>query len=398
VTRLPAWAQWNPDGPGIPWTVGLEEEVMLLDPACWALASRIEDVLESLAPAVADRARPETHGSALELASHPHRSAGAAAGELEDLRARLAADLEALGLRAAVAGTHPFAQWTDIKVSTGERYQSIHATMRELARREPTFALHVHVAVPGQEAAVDALRGLRAHLPLLLALSANSPFWQGRDTGLASARTPVFGMFPRTGIPRAFAGYAEYVEAIDVLLRCGAIPEPTYLWWDARLQPRFGTLEVRVMDAQTRAADTAALAALVQCVVRLEATERWASRVQSHASEALDENRFIAARDGMAAELIDVGADRRRPAMDFLDELLDACAPHARELGCEADLARVRGLAQQPGHERQRCHAKVEPGEPAELAPLVQALAGEFTAARPEPAGAPDPSGQPARA
>ena len=360
---------------------------MLLDPCGWALASRIEEVLASLSPAVADRASPETHGSALELASHPHRSAGVAAAELEDLRARLAADLGPLGLRAAVAGTHPFAQWTDIKVSTGERYQSIYATMRELARREPTFALHVHVAVPGQEAAIDALRGLRAHLPLLLGLSANSPFWQGRDTGLASARTPVFSMFPRTGIPRAFAGYAEYVEAIDVLMRSGAIPEPTYLWWDARLQPRFGTLEVRVMDAQTRAPDTAALAALVQCVVRLEATERWASRAQSHAWEALDENRFIAARDGMRAELIDVGRDRRRPAMDFLDELLDACAPHARELGCEADLARVRGIAEQPGHERQRGFAKVAPGEPAELGPLVEALAGEFTAPAPAVAG-----------
>ena len=175
----------------------------------------------------------------------------------------------------------------------------------------------------------------------------------------------------------------EYVEAIDVLLRCGAIPEPTYLWWDARLQPRFGTLEVRVMDAQTRAPDTAALAALVQCVVRLEATERWASRAQSHAWEALDENRFIAARDGMRAELIDVGRDRRRPAMDFLDELLDACAPHARELGCEADLARVRGIAEQPGHERQRGFAKVAPGEPAELGPLVRGAGGGVHGAAP---------------
>ena len=126
--------------------------------------------------------------------------------------------------------------------------------MRELARREPTFALHVHVAVPDAEIAVRACNAMRAHLPVLLALSANSPFWQGRDSGLASARTPVFQAFPRTGIPREFATYAEYVEAIDVLMRCGAIPEPTFIWWDVRLQPRFGTLEVRIMDAQTRVA------------------------------------------------------------------------------------------------------------------------------------------------
>ena len=146
--------------------------------------------------------------------------------------------------------------------------------MRELARREPTFGLHVHVAVPDPETALRALNAIRGHLPVLLALSANSPFWQGRDSGLASARTPIFQAFPRTGPPRRFSGYADYVEAIDVLVRCDAIPEPTFLWWDARLQPRFGTLEVRIMDSQIRVADTAAIAALVQCLVRLEARAR----------------------------------------------------------------------------------------------------------------------------
>ena len=171
----------------------------------------------------------------------------------------------------------------EVEVSPGARYQYLHASLRELARREPTFALHVHVAVPDAELAVRALNGMRAHIPVLLALSANSPFTRGTDSGLASARTPVFQAFPRTGIPRAMDSYADYVEAIDVLIRCGAIPEPTFIWWDVRLQPRFGTLEVRVMDAQTRIRDTAALAALVQCLVRLEALDetgacRWRPR------------------------------------------------------------------------------------------------------------------------
>ena len=145
--------------------------------------------------------------------------------------------------------------------------------MRELARREPTFALHVHVGVADPEDAVRLANRLRAHLPLLLALSANSPFWQGRDTGLASARTPLFQAFPRVGIPRAFDDYADYVEAVDLLIRCGAFPEPTFLWWDVRLQPRFGTVEVRIMDAQTTVEDTAALVALVQSIARLEVEE-----------------------------------------------------------------------------------------------------------------------------
>jgi carboxylate-amine ligase len=366
----------------------LEEEVMLLDPCGWSLASRVDEVLPALSGPVAERASAETHGSALELASRPHATSAAAAAELAGLRAGLAADLAPLGLRAAVAGTHPFAQWRDVEVSHGARYQSIYDSMRELARREPTFALHVHVAVPDGEAAVRALRGLRVHVPLLLALAANSPFWQGRDTGLAAARVPVFGTFPRVGIPRAFASYADYVEAVDVLLRCDAFPDPTFLWWDVRLQPKLGTIEVRIMDAQTRAADNAALAALVQCLVRLEATEGYADERVSALPELLDENRFLASRDGMRAAFLDPAGERRRPARDLLAELLAACAPHADELGCATGLAAVARLAAEPGDTRQRLLAGVRQGDPVgpALGMLVRALAAEFSAARLEPA------------
>src|SRR5215207_8834268 len=141
MNRLPAWACWNTAVADAPWTVGVEEEVMLLDPRDWSLASRIDDVLPALSHAVAERAAAETHGSALELASRPHATAAVAAAELAGLRAGLAADLAPLGLRAAVAGTHPFAQWSEVEVSPGARYQTIYDSMRELARREPTFAL-----------------------------------------------------------------------------------------------------------------------------------------------------------------------------------------------------------------------------------------------------------------
>jgi carboxylate-amine ligase len=384
---LPEWAEWNPAAAERPWTVGLEEEVMLLDPRDWSLASRIDDVLGVLSRTVSARASAETHGSALELASRAHPTAVAAASELSRLRRGLAADLVALNLRAAVAGTHPFAQWSDVQVSPGARYQSIYDSMRELARREPTFALHVHVAVPDAESAVRALRGMRVHVPLLLALSANSPFWQGRDTGLASARVPVFGTFPRVGIPRLFSSYAEYVDAVDVLLRCDAFPEPTFLWWDVRLQPRFGTIEVRIMDAQTRSQDNAALAALVQCAVRLEATEGYASDAVSEHPEVLDENRFLATRDGMRAEFIDLEPESRRPAQAILEDLLGACAAHAADLGCEAELAALPALAAVPGDHRQRLLAGVAQGDqvgPA-LGMLVSALAADFTAGLPHP-------------
>jgi carboxylate-amine ligase len=358
---------------------------MLLDPRDWSLASRIDEVLAALPAAVAARAAQETHGSALELASRPHATVAAAAGELASLRAALVETLAPLELRAAVCGTHPFAKWSEVEVSPGARYRTIYDSMRELARREPTFALHVHVAVPDAEAAVCALRGLRVHVPLLLALAANSPFWQGRDTGLASARVPIFGTFPRVGIPRRFGSYSEYVEAVDVLLRCGAFAEPTFLWWDVRLQPRLGTIEVRIMDAQTRAGDNAALAALVQCAVRLEATDGYVDEAIAARPEVLEENRFLATRDGMRAELLDPEHDTRRPVRDILDELLSACRPHAVALGCEAELAAVPALAAEPGDHRQRVLAGVHQGDPVGpgLGLLVGALAAEFTASGP---------------
>jgi carboxylate-amine ligase len=375
------WAAWNPAGAEAPWTVGVEEEVMLLDPVTWMPASRSEEVLEALAPAISDHTAAETHGSVLELATSPHATVSGAAEQLADLRLGLADQLGSMGMAAAVGGTHPLASWEDTEVSPGARYQFLYASMRELARREPTFALHVHVAVPDEHAAVRALDGLREELPLLLALSANSPYWQGRDSGLASARIPVFQAFPRTGTPRAFGSYETYVEAVDVLIRCDAIPEPTFLWWDARLQPRLGTIEIRIMDAQTRVRDTAALTALVQCLVRREAVGRAEDR-EPLAPEVVEENRFLASRDGMDAKFVDPEAGRCVPVADRLAETLRSCAPHAELLRCEAELAAVATLAERPGALRQRAVGARAEGIPG----VLRAMHGEFVSAAAEPA------------
>ncbi len=357
---------------------------MLLESDGGQPAWRSEDVLGAMPPSLAPHARAETHGCAIELATDPHATVAAAASQLRALRAGLAGTLGGLGLRAAVAGMHPLARREETEVSPGARYQYLHTTMRELARREPTFALHVHVAVPDPELAARALDGMRAHVPVLLALSANSPFAGAADTGLASARTPVFQAFPRVGIPRAFGSYAAYVEAVDVLLRCGAIPEPTFVWWDVRLQPKLGTLEVRVMDAQTRIRDSAALAALVQCLVRLEALDGFAEPELRDAPEALAENRFLAARDGIAARLLDPAGSRSVPAAGRLAALVDACRPHARAVSCERELAMLARLAGDPGATRQRAIAR----EPAGLPGLLRALEADFSPPRPRLAAA----------
>ncbi len=370
-TQLPDWAVWQG---GDEYTLGAEEEVMLLNPHDWSLAQQIDRVLPRLPESMEGHVTRETHTSALELSTGVHQTAGGVHDELRTLRGQLDRELAALGLRAASSGTHPSTVWHETVVSSGARYEAVYGSMRELARREPTFGLHIHVAVRGPADGIRLFNRMRVHLPLLLALSVNSPFWQGRDTGLASARTPLFQAFPRVGIPRAFRDYEDWVGAVDLLIRCDAFPEPTFLWWDVRPQPRFGTVEVRVLDAQTTASESAALAALVQCIARLEVEEGYVEATLVGAQEALEENRFIAARDGMDARLIDPAREQRTPVREQLDRLLAACAPHAAVLGCEAELALVETMAERNGAKRQLALARDE----GRLPGLVEALADQF--------------------
>jgi carboxylate-amine ligase len=370
---LPDWAIWGSDPSRPPWTVGIEEEVMLLDPAGWSLAHRIDTLLPELSQRLAGSVSAETHACTLELATGPHATVRAAAAELYALRVALAEELEPLGLRPAVAGTHPLAHGHEVEVSGGARYQLLHEGLRELARREPTFALHVHVGVPDAELAVRAADRLRAHLPLILALSANSPFWAGRDAGMASVRTPLFQAFPRAGVPRRAGDYATYVERLDVLLRAEAFPEPTFVWSDVRLQPRFGTVEVRVADAQTGVAEVAAIAAVIQALVRIEGTEGLAPEALVDAQEVIEENRFLAARDGMAAQLVDPVIEGRVAAGERFAELLEACAGHAGPLDSRAELEVAAVLARRSGADHQRQLAR-ERG----LEGVLPELAGAF--------------------
>lgn len=348
----PAWAEWAETAS---YSVGAEEEVMVLDPGHdWALAPRLEELMPTLSPQMARQMTRETQDAVLELATRPHRSAEATAAEAAILRGRLTAELAPLGLRAASAGTHPCAVWNDTRISSGDRHQEVYGSMRELARREPTFGLHVHVGVADAESAILLYNRLRSHLPLLLALSANSPFWQGRDTGLASVRTPIFQAFPRVGTPRPFSGYDEYVDTVDRLLRCQAFPDPTYLWWDVRPQPRFGTVEIRIMDAQSESRDTHALIALVQAIAHLELEEGYHVGPLVGSPEIVAENRFIAARDGANARLIDPVRETQVSVTEALEDLLAVAEPHARALHIDGALDDARRLAADPGSDRQR--------------------------------------------
>jgi carboxylate-amine ligase len=373
-TSLPTWAAWPERDPEAGFTLGVEEEVMLVTPGGWNLAQASDEVLPRIAPELRGHYHPETHQAAVEIATGVHDDVRSVVAELRTLRDGLRRTCLEQDLAVASAGTHPFAVWRETAVGRGARQAAVYGSMRELARREPTFALHVHVGMPGPEEAIHVLDRMRVHLPMLLALSANSPFWQGRDTGLASARTPLFQAFPRVGVPRRFGSYAEWVSTVDLLVRCEAFPDPTYLWWDVRVQPRVGTIEVRIMDAQTDLRRTAALAALVQCLARLELQEGWAEAASHAPQEVWDENRFLAARDGGTVELIAATLGARVPLADRVADLLVHLRPHARALDCVDELETVQELLAEPAAEHQLRVAR----RPERLPGLVHALTDEF--------------------
>jgi carboxylate-amine ligase len=219
-----------------------------------------------------------------------------------------------------------------------ERYRLIGDEMRGLMMRTPTAALHVHIGMPDADVAIRAYNGLRAQLPLLQALAANSPFWHGRDSGLATARAQVFRGLPRSEIPASFASFDEYVESVEALAAAGQLPDYTFLWWDIRLHPVLGTLEVRAMDCQSSLSDVAALAGLVHALTRRAAEEHgpWEHR------DALMESSFRAARDGLDASLWYDG--RLRPVPEIARATMQLAMPYARELGSDGALEELERM------------------------------------------------------
>ena len=371
LKTCPPWARWNGELERR-YTLGVEEELMLLERGSSSLAQSSDRVLPRLSDELSLHASPETHAGVIELRTGIHTSVHDAVGELAALRRRLAREVGAMGLSTAAAGAYPMTLPEETAVSNAARYRLLAESLRSLARREPTMALHVHVGVPDAEDAIRLVNGLRRSVPVLIALSANSPYWQGRDGGFDSMRTVIFQAFPRTGPPRSFAGYADYVEALEAVIGAGAVPDPSFFWWDVRPQPRLGTVEVRAMDAQSTLAEVTPLVALVQSLSRLELEGESPEPVPS--PEILAENRFLAARDGMAARLIEPASGRLIPVRATLDSMLDRCRPHALALGCASELEQVRRLATSNGADRQRTRAATADG----LDHLVADLADLF--------------------
>src|SRR2546423_6089413 len=280
--------------------------------------------------------------STAEVATGIARTVGEAMADVAELRGRVAVAAAERGARIASAGTHPFARWEHQEITEEERYASLVEKMQWVAERELIFGLHVHVGLATADAAIAVANAMRTWIPELLALSANSPFWHGRDTGLASARTKVFDPFPRGGLPPALGSWWGCELRVERGARTNSFPDYTYIWWDVRPHPRLGTIEVRACDAQTRLESVAALAALVQSLVAtlVERFERL-GRLPTETVTLIAENKWRAARYGLDADLIWLERDEERPAREALRHLVELAEPAARRLGCTTELALV---------------------------------------------------------
>src|SRR5437870_7985023 len=286
------------------YTVGIEEELMIVDSSSLDLVSAVDEMLREQPPT--GKIQPELLESVLEIATSPCPDVRAVASELEMLRAHARDRARTMGLEIGAAGTHPFARWEDQRVVSDDRYRELVRSLGFVARQELVFGMHVHVGMADPEEAIYVANALRPHIPLLIALSANSPLWRGEPTGLMSSRVPIFRAFPRVGLPPRFEDWADYERRVETLSASGVIEDYTFLWYDVRPHPRLGTIEIRAMDSQTRVEHTVALSAFVISLVKLLVEDfQQGGRAEEDPWEVLDENRWLAARHGLEAELID---------------------------------------------------------------------------------------------
>ena len=328
-------------------SLGVEEEFQLVGRESFELVSRVDEILSEVADDEHHngRVKPELLQSVVEVATNVAGSVGEAMDDLRGLRARLrdaAAERDAL---IASSGTHPFSRYEHQDVTDRPRYRELVEDMGWVAERELIFGLHVHVGIGSPDTAIACVNAMRTYLPELLALSANSPFWQARPTGLASTRTKVFEAFPRSGLPPAFDSWREFEALVDRGAATGSFPDSTYIWWDLRPHPRLGTIEVRICDAQASIETVSGIVALAQSLVATLAEAHEAgetARVQP--VTLVDENKWRATRDGLDARLIDLEHDTERSAREAVMTIVERSEAAARRLGCADELESVERI------------------------------------------------------
>jgi carboxylate-amine ligase len=347
-------------GRAAPFALGMEEELLLLDPSSGMLAQESSSVVP--------RAEPDEHGTIehdvyealVEDASPIVADALEGGRSLERLRAAV----RAAGGTPVGAGIHPAAEFGDAPHVVHDRYREIGNQMRGLMRRTPTCALHIHVGMPDPDTTIRAFNGMRQHLPALQALAAHSPYWHGIDSGFQTARAQLFRGYPRADLPRPFASWSDYAATVEAMVGAAGVEDYTYFWWDLRPHPSLGTLEVRAMDAQARLGSVAGLAALVHGLVIAAAQQEHPEAPL--AREVLVESSFRAGRDGLEASVWHDGA--LRPVRERIAAALDLARRHAPAPAALEEVERI--LRDGNGADRMRA-AHAEGGMPAVLRRLI---------------------------
>lgn len=336
-------------------TLGIEEEFQIIDPETRELRSHIQEILAQGKMILKEQMKAEMHQSVVELGTEICRDVVDARRQVVGLRGELARLAARDGLQIASAGTHPFSHWMDQLITVDERYATIVNDMQQIARANLIFGLHVHIGIPDREEGVQLMNQARYFLPHLYALSTNSPFWLGQNTGFKSYRQNIFERFPRTGIPDEFESLSEYEDYLQLLVLTNCIDNAKKIWWDIRLHPFFNTLEFRICDAQSRVEDTIALAAMMQAVVvKLHKLLRQNVSFRIYRRRVIDENRWRASRYGLDGKLIDFGRKCEVETRSLIHEILEFIGPETEELGSEREMRHIETILREgTGADRQ---------------------------------------------
>lgn len=321
------------------YTLGVEEEFQIVDPVSRELRSHIQQILEDGKIILAENVKAEMHQSVVEMGTDICHDVKDARQQVTRLRTELAKLAVKNGLRIAASGTHPFSHWQDQQITVHPRYKEIVDDMQQVARANLIFGLHVHVGVEDRETAIHIMNAARYFLPHIFALSTNSPFWLGKNTGFKSYRSKVFDRFPRTGIPDYFSSLSEYDNFVNLLIKTKCIDNAKKIWWDIRVHPVFKTLEFRICDVPMRVDETIAITAVIQAVVaKLHKLIKQNLGFRLYRRALIAENKWRAARYGIHGKLIDFGKKEEVPFKQLISELLEFIDDVVDELNSRSEL------------------------------------------------------------
>lgn len=336
-------------------TLGIEEEFQILDSDSLKLHSQMSKIIDGGKVFLKERIKEEMHQSMVEMGTNICENINEARDEVSYLRQQIF-DLAAKeGLEVAAAGTHPFSHWSEQLITPNPRYDQLINEMKDVARSNLIFGMHVHVAIPNREEGLQIMNVARYFLPHLYALSTNSPFWEGRETGFKSFRSKIFDKFPRTGIPPYFASVPEYDDFVNLLVKTNCIDNGKKIWWDIRLHPFYPTVEFRVCDMIMTVDEVVCIAALMQCIIaKLSKLHQKNQSFRSYRRILINENKWRAARWGVEAKLIDFGRQEEVAFPTLINELLEFIDDVVDELGCRTEVNYVYQMLEQgSGADRQ---------------------------------------------